>query len=53
MQFSEKSHINEIGKKIFDRIHSDLEASNLGSLVSEREQQGKPFWSKIYYVRGV
>jgi len=44
--------MNELGRKFFDKIQSDLEAEELGPLVAEKEQRGRPFWSKIYYVKG-
>ena len=54
LQFKGREMImkHELGKKFFDRIANDLEEQKLGSLVSEREQRGGPFWSKIYYIKG-
>lgn len=43
----------EIGVKFFERINKDLEEKNLGPMVAEREQRGRPFWSKIYYLKGI
>jgi hypothetical protein len=43
--------MKEVGPKFFERIHNDLEEQDLGQLVSEKEQRGRPFWSKIYYVK--
>ena len=45
--------MKEIGPKFFARIHNDLEARELGPLVAEKEQRGRPFWSKIYYIKGL
>ena len=54
LQFKGREMImkHELGNKFFDRIANDLEEQKLGSLVSEREQRGGPFWSKIYYIKG-
>ena len=41
----------ELGRKIFDRVHNDLLKEELGTLIEEKEQRGRPFWSKIYYVK--
>ena len=43
--------MKEIGPKFFQRIHDDLEKQDLGMLIAEREQRGRPFWSKIYYIK--
>ena len=45
--------MNEKGTKFFDRVHRDLEERNLGALVAEKEQRGRPFWSKVYYIKGL
>lgn len=45
--------MNELGVRFFERIHHDLEEQDIGPLVSEKEQRGRPFWSKIYYIKGV
>jgi len=44
--------MNELGVRFFTRIHRDLEEQGLGPLVAEKEQRGRPFWSKIYYIKG-
>lgn len=44
--------MNDLGRTFYERIHNDLMAQELGSLVEEKLQQGRPFWSKIYYVKG-
>ena len=43
--------MNELGKKYYERIDHDLQESGIGPLVSEKEQRGRPFWSKIYYLK--
>lgn len=43
--------INELGTKFFERINKDLLVKNLGDMVEEKEQRGKPFWSKIIYLK--
>lgn len=44
--------MRELGDKHFSRIHQDLLKQDLGPLVEEILQRGRPFWSKIYYVKG-
>lgn len=44
--------MKEVGPKFFDRIHAALEEQDFqGTLVAEKEQRGRPFWSKVYYVK--
>lgn len=45
--------MRETGTRFFERIHHDLEERQLGPLVAEKEQRGRPFWSKIYYIKGL
>lgn len=45
--------MKETGTAFFQRIHDDLEEEKLGPLVSEKEHRGRPFWSKIYYIKGI
>lgn len=45
--------MKDIGPKFFERIHRDLEGRELGTLIAEKEQRGRPFWSKIYYIKGI
>ena len=44
--------MRELGDKHFARVHQDLLKQDLGPLVEEILQRGRPFWSKIYYVKG-
>jgi translation initiation factor IF-3 len=44
--------MKETGPKFFDRIDNDLEAQQLGTLISEKETRGRPLWSKVYYLKG-
>jgi len=44
--------MNDLGQKFYERIHHDLEEQKLGVLVAEKEQRGRPFWSKVYYLKG-
>lgn len=55
LQFKGRQMImmRELGTKFYERIHHDLEAQQLGPLVAEKEQRGRPFWSKIYYIKGL
>ena len=41
-----------VGAAMFSRIHDDLHALSLGSLLEEKEQRGKLLWSKVYYLKG-
>ncbi len=44
--------MEDIGKRFFDRITKELEKESFGSsLVEEKEQKGRPFWFKIYFVK--
>jgi translation initiation factor IF-3 len=43
--------MGNVGTKIFERITSDLEASEVGALVHEKENRGFAFWSKVYSVK--
>lgn len=45
--------MKDIGPRFYERIHKDLEAEELGNLIGEREQRGRPFWSKVYYIKGI
>ncbi len=49
----EKSMMREIGTEFFQRIDNDLKGENIASLVAEKEQRGKPFWSKVYFIKGI
>lgn len=53
LQFRGREFImmNELGQQFFDRINKDLQESNIGTLIEEKEQRGKPFWSKIYSLK--
>ncbi|MCF7800187.1 translation initiation factor IF-3 [Candidatus Babeliales bacterium] len=53
LQFRGREFImmNELGQQLFDRINKDLQESNIGTLIEEKEQRGKPFWSKIYSLK--
>jgi len=42
---------HELGRQFFDRIHKDLLEQDLGTLVEEKEQKSRPFWSKTYYIK--
>lgn len=43
--------MNKLGIEFFDRISSDLAQANLGVLLEEKETRGKPFWSKVIYLK--
>lgn len=43
--------INDLGKKFFERIKTDLDSKDLGVIVEEKEQRSGPFWSKIYFLK--
>lgn len=45
--------MNELGTKHYERLAKDLEEANLGSIVAEILQRGRPFWSRVYYVKGL
>ena len=47
----EMAMMNELGKNFFGRISEDLEAQKVGPLIEEKEVRGRPFWSKVYYVK--
>lgn len=53
MQFRGREMVmmNELGEKFFTRVHNDLVELDLGLLVDEKEQRGRPFWSKVYYIK--
>jgi len=48
----ESSLMPVVGPQLFKRIHTDLEALELGNLLEEKEQRGRLLWSKIYYLKG-
>ena len=48
----EAAMLDELGKKLFARIHSDLTERNVGSLVEEKDSRGGSIWSKIFYIKG-
>jgi translation initiation factor IF-3 len=43
--------MNKLGVEFFERISADLAQANLGVLLEEKETRGKPFWSKIIYLK--
>ena len=43
--------INELGRKVFERIDRDLSDRNIGTIVQEKEQRGGPLWFRIYYLK--
>ena len=45
--------MKEIGPRFFEKIHRDLGEKDLGQMVAEKEQRVRPFWSKIYYIKGI
>jgi len=47
----EMAMMHEIGRNFFDRIASDLDEQQIGPLIEEKEVRGRPFWSKVYYVK--
>lgn len=47
----ENAMVDELGPRLFERIHKDLLAKELGTLIDEKESKGGPFWSKIYYLK--
>jgi len=48
----EMASMDSVGPAMFARISADLVDHDLGNLVEEKEQRGRPFWSKIVYVKG-
>jgi len=53
LQFRGRQFImmNELGQNFFSKIHKDLLERDLGTLIEEKEQRGRPFWSKIYSLK--
>ena len=47
----EMAMMYEIGRNFFDRIARDLGEHKIGPLIEEKEVRGRPFWSKVYYVK--
>jgi len=45
------SMMSTIGPNIFNRITQDLAEKDLGSLVEEKEQRGRSYWSKTYFIK--
>lgn len=47
----ENAMVEDLGPRVFERIHKDLTARELGTLIDEKESRGGPLWSKIYYLK--
>jgi len=48
----ELTFMAESAPAMFKRIQDDLKDLSLGQLVEEKEQRGRLFWSRIFYVKG-
>lgn len=47
----EASMMEDLGPRLFARIHTGLQERSVGLLVEEKESRGPSVWSKIYYAR--
>ena len=43
--------MNELGSNFFSRVSKDLQEASIGQIVEEKESRGRPFWSKIIYIK--
>ena len=43
--------ISTLGPKFFERITTDLHKHEVGPLVEEKEQRGRSYWSKTYFIK--
>ena len=44
--------MSEVGPRMFQRITTDLTASEVGQLVEEKDTRSHALWTKIFYVKG-
>ncbi len=43
--------INDLGPKMFERVTHDLKDQEVGTLVEEKDQRGRSYWSKTYFIK--
>ena len=43
--------MDELGRKLFNRVSLDLAQADVGQLIEEKETRSKPFWSKIFSIK--
>ncbi len=49
----ENTNKDELGKELFDRVHSVLvDRFGESNLISEADSRAGSFWSKVYYIKG-